>query len=869
MAKVATNSINICMRLKYSVLLILLVIGSQVVAQSKTDLVINRQFENEPLLKVIQYLEEVSGQTFSYSNSALPLNEEVTISFDCHSLTQALEKLAEVVPIRFKIINQKVVLMYNDLKQTIRGTIRDESTQSPIIGATVMVLGVTPLLGAASDVDGNYRIEGVPLGRRSLKVSFVGYEDRIIPNVLIGSGKEAILNIDIVESVIQMEEIVIVDDGIVSLPVNDMGQVSARSFTVEETKRFPVGLGDPMRLASSFAGVVSQDDVNNEIIIRGNTPRGILWKMEGVEIPSPNHYSSEGTSSGGISMFSTQMISRSDFFTGAFAPEYGNATAGVFDIHLRNGNNQKAENTVQAGLLGIDLSSEGPFASGGKSSYLFNYRYSTLAILNEIGLELLDESEKTSFQDLSLKLNFPTRSLGVFSVFGMGGKSSITQNFYPESGKEVYNMGVVGLSNQFYIDRKSFVKTTLSVSGTQVVDDFTREGDTPFTETQNFEKTFKRAIVQVNRKFSAKHNVESGFTYSLLDFNFVNSVQNPLAPPPYNNYSPFDDSGSTGSKQAYISWKYRLNNKLSLVNGLHWLRFDLTGESSFEPRSSLRWQVKEDKSLTVGFGMHSRIESLEYYFGNFIADNGAKLQNNRDLGLTKSNHFVIGYEKSLNDKAFFRSEIYYQYLFNVPVYLDSLRNAFSTLNLTDGYTSEELINAGTGKNYGIEFTLERPFADSYYYLMNLSIYESKYRARDGVEWDTRFNGNAATNVLFGKEFKVGRNAGNNILGISMKFTWAGNKRYTPINVQASKILDTEVRPLINNYKFKYPDYTRTDLQISYRRNTRRTTSEWRLDIQNLMGKENVLYDFYSVAGERVVEETGVGIIPILSYRLEF
>lgn len=841
-----------------------------VTAYGQVDkVIIKREFNNAPLSEVIQFLEEVSGEKFSYSNSSLPLQEDVTITFDHQSLTQALDKLTEVVPIKYKIINKKVVLMYNTLKQTIRGTIRDESTQSPIIGATVTVLGTEPLLGAASDIEGNFRIEGVSLGRRSLKVSYIGYEEKILPNILIGSGKEAIININLTESITQMDEIVILDKGVASLPVNDMAQVSARSFTVEETKRFPISLGDPLRLASSFAGVVNQDDTNNGIVIRGNTPRGILWKLDGIEIPSPNHFSSEGASSGGISMFSTQVISRSDFFTGAFAPEYGNATAGVFDINLRQGNNQKRENTVQAGLLGLDVSSEGPIMAGKKSSYLFNYRYSTLGILTQLGLDLLDPDEKTAFQDLSFKLNFPTKSLGTFSVFGLGGKSSITNDFFPESGREEYSMGVVGLTNQFNIDKKSFVKMTVAASGTKVIDDFFLKGDEPFSSTKDFRKTFGRAFIQVNRKFSAKNVVEGGFTYSLLNYSFQDREEAPLAPPPYDSFSPFDEKGDTGSKQAYLSWRLRLSDKLSFVNGVHMLHFDLTGESSWEPRSSLRWQVEPDKALSLGFGKHSRIESLEYYFGNFIANNGAILKNNTNLGLTKSNHFVIGYEKAFNDKAYFRTEVYYQHLYNVPVFLDSLRNAFSTLNLTDGYTSEQLINAGTGRNYGVEFTFERTFADSYYYLINLSIYSSKYRARDGAEWDTRFNGNGATNWLFGKEFNVGKNAFNNILGVSMKMTWAGNKRYTPINVNASRQFNQEIRPIGQNYKAKYPDYTRTDLQISFRRNTKKTTSEWRLDVQNLLGKKNVLYDFYSVGGRRVVQEKGVGIIPVLSYRLEF
>jgi len=854
--------------MRYFILGLLFLLGNRVFGQTIERGNITGSFENAELIEVIKFLEEATGQQFSYSSSALPLKQATTISFKDNTLTEALDKVAEVVPLQYKIINGKVVLMYTTLKQTIRGSVRDQSTQGPIIGAAVTVLGITPILGAATDIDGNFKIPNVPLGRRDIKVSYIGYEDYILPNILIGSGKEAVVTVDIVESVTQMEELIVTDEGTVTLPVNGMAQISARSFTVEETKRFPVGVGDPLRLASSFAGVVNTDDVNNEIVIRGNTPRGILWKLDGVEIPSPNHFSSEGTSSGGISMFSTQVISRSDFFTGAFAPEYGNATAGVFDIHLRNGNNETQENTVQAGLLGLDVSSEGPMGRG-KSSYLFNYRYSTLAMLDGLGLELLDENEKTAFQDISFKLSFPTESLGTFSLFGLGGKSSVTEDLLQESGKEVYNMGVVGISNQFYIDPKMYVRTTLSASGTKVVDDFRRFGDELFLESQDFTKTYKRGSILVNRKFNARHLIEGGVTLSKLDYDFTDYVQSSVNSPPFDNYSKFDESGNSGSKQAYLSWKYRVNNKLSFVSGMHWLHFDLTGESTLEPRGSLRWQFEDDKAFTVGYGKHSRIESLEFYFGNFIADNGAKLNYNRNLGLTKSDHYVIGYEKNFNENAYFRTEVYYQYLYKVPVFLDSLQNAFSTLNLSDGYASQQLINSGTGKNYGVEFTLERKFANSYYYLMNLSMYESKYRARDGVERDTRFNGNTASNFLFGREFNIGKNGRNNILGISTKFAYAGNKRYTPINLRASQQFNTEVRPLVNAYKSKYDDHSRFDLQISFRRNTKRTTSEWRLDVQNLFNKENVLYDFYSVQGRAIGVETSVGIIPILSYRLEF
>ena len=340
------------MNIKCSVAIALFTIWARIaIAQEATNQKFTVNYEQMSLAEVLDDLEQKSGVNFSYSSSTIPVSDNLDLKMDNATLREILDKLFDNFPISYKMMDARVVLKYNDLRQTIRGKVMDQDSQMPIFGATVMVLGTFPILGATTNEDGEFRIENVPVGRQSLQVNYLGYETRRVPNLLVGTGKELVMDLEIVESVIHMQEVVVNATGIMSLPINEMAQVSGRSFTVEETKRFPISIGDPMRLASSYAGVVATDDGDNEIVIRGNTPRGILWRLEGVEIPSPNHFSEEGASSGGISMFSTQVISRSDFFTGAFAPEYGNATSGVFDIHLRNGNDEKRENTVQLGFM--------------------------------------------------------------------------------------------------------------------------------------------------------------------------------------------------------------------------------------------------------------------------------------------------------------------------------------------------------------------------------------------------------------------------------------------------------------------------------------------------------------------------------------
>lgn len=844
-------------------------------------------YQGTALVDVLEDLQERTGVGFSYSSSTIPSTQLVHAKATNATLDEVLVQVLMGFPISYERVGNRIVLRFNDLRQTVRGVLRDKDSQAPIFGGTVMVVGSNPILGSTTDQDGRFRIENVPVGRQSFRINYLGYEEAYIPNVLIGSGKEMVMNPEIVESVIRMKELVVSATGIQSLPVNEMAQISGRSFTVEETKRFPISVGDPMRLASSFAGVVSTDDSGNEIVIRGNTPRGILWRLEGVEIPSPNHFSSEGASSGGISMFSTQVISRSDFFTGAFAPEYGNATSGVFDVHMRNGNNETRENTVQLGFIGLDVATEGPFVKGKRSSYLFNYRYSTLSVLDFIGVSVQGENEKNVFQDLSFKMNFPTRSAGTFSVFGLGGLSSFRQdipNFVED--QETYNMGVVGLSHKFIFNSTAFLNTTFSGSATRLVDDFVRDTvgveQDFFADVTTFKKSFQRAQMVFNKKFSAKHLVEAGITLSRLTYDFNEKITNPLNSEPYTEVNLFNDKGTSGSQQGFLSWKFRLTDKLSLVNGAHWLRFDLNQESILEPRSSIKWQMSPDRSLAFGFGLHSKIESLEYYFGSFPDEDGNSSDFNTDLGLTRASHFVLSYNKQLSERTYFKTEVYYQHLFNVPILADDQRELvtdtlpssqqvlsgfFSALNFSDGFVFEKLVNNGTGDNYGVEFTFERKFSDNFYYLLNGTFYQAKFEAADGKKRNSRFNGNYAFNLLMGKEYKVGKNGKNNIFGISGKIALAGNKRHTPININLSRQFGREIRLLDETFAERLPDYFRFDLQLSFRRNRPKTTSEWRLDIQNLTSSNNVVSEFFD--GSRVRQETQIGFIPILSYRLEF
>ncbi|HSL87489.1 MAG TPA: carboxypeptidase-like regulatory domain-containing protein, partial [Bacteroidales bacterium] len=361
-----------------------------------------------------------------------------------------------------------------ELTQTLRGRVLDAYTEQPLPGVTIIILGSDPLKGTSTDADGFFRIDNLPLGRISIKASFIGYKPEVLTNLLLISGRELVIDVRLEEQVFSLEDVVIRPDPRKDQPSNEMAAVSARSFTIDETERYAGSLGDPSRMATNFAGVSSVSDQRNDIIIRGNSPLGLLWRLEGVEIPNPNHFGSLGSTGGPISMLNNNLLANSDFYTSAFPAEYGNALSGAFDLRMRNGNNQSNEFMGQVGFNGLELGAEGPLPGKNKASYLINFRYSTLELLHALGMSFGTGAAIPKYKDLSLKLNIPLDK-GRISMFALGGDNRIAMldsegddAQYGFSGTDLYyhnKMGVAGLSYVRYITDDARFTGTFALSG--------------------------------------------------------------------------------------------------------------------------------------------------------------------------------------------------------------------------------------------------------------------------------------------------------------------------------------------------------------------------------------------------------------------
>jgi hypothetical protein len=772
-----------------------------------------------------------------------------------------------------------------ELTQTVRGTVVDKESRQPLVGAAVILVGSNPLRGTVTDENGKFKLENIPLGRHDFKFSYIGYTDVLIPNVQVNAGKEIVLAIEMVETVIQGQEIVIKARS-KDRANNEMAVVSARMFTMEDVQRYAGALGDPARMVANYAGVSGANDSRNDIIIRGNSPAGLLWRLEGIDIPSPNHFSVQGTTGGPVSILNNNLLSNSDFFTGAFPAEYGNATSGVFDLRMRNGNNEKYEFTGQVGFNGLEAMAEGPISRTAGSSFLISYRYSVLGFFQALGINL-GPSGTPKYQDLSFKVNLPSK-YGQFEVFGIGGISTIelldskkkADNFsYGQNGRDIYfgsNMGVAGVSHTLMFKSgywKNIVSTSIETHST-IADSLGAVIDTTAIDTSykpfpfyRDSYTVRRAGIHsfVNYKINANNTLKTGIIFNRISFDLSQRFWSNG----YKQWVYFDNAdGYSYLAQAYAQWKHDFTEKLSLLGGFHGQYLLLNNTWSLEPRAGIRYSLSQKQSFSFGYGLHGQAQPIFVYLQeSHPRGTDIYFHTNENLKFTQAQHFVLGYDRLLGTDFRLKAETYYQYLYHVPV--TELPSSFSLLNSGAEFdipNVDSLVSKGTGRNYGIEFTLEKFFSKGYYFLFTASLFDSKYKGSDGIERNTAFNSQYTFNALGGKEWQLARRTQ---LYVSGKFTYAGGRRHTPIDTVLSRIRGTTMYKAGQVYSVRYPDYMKVDARLGIKLDSKRVTQEWAFDVTNATNRHNILTETYNPLSHKIDVEYQLAIFPMLLYRVQF
>lgn len=838
------------------------------------------QNKNISLQEAFTEIEQQTGYSIAYELSAVDVKRKISLSLESQSIDKALAQILKDTRYSYKITGYHIIITPsgNELQkstkektekptQTVRGIVLDSKTNAPIEFATVRIMNVGSL-GSTTDSLGRFRIDNVPVGRCNIQTSYVGYNTNIFNEIPVTSSKEVYMEITLDENIHSLAEVVIQPEIKKDKPLNAMAITGGRMISMEEAGRFANGFDDPARLSSAFAGVAG-DVGTNAVAIRGNSPQFTQWRLEGVEIPNPTHFADlTGLGGGFLSALSTQVIGNSDFYNGAFPSEYSNALSGIFDMQIRNGNNQKYEHTFQLGILGIDLASEGPISRKHGSSYIFNYRFSTtsLATGNDMNLK---------YQDLSFKLNFPTRKAGTFSIWGIG----LIDRYKPEaidrdewetqgdrqSGNTAFDKAAGGLTHKYLINADTYIRSSLAATYSK---DRTRADQ--MTEDDKLVhvgdiRNSKWDIVfnsYLNKKFNSNHINRTGITVTGLQYDLDYKIS-----PNFGLDIPMEQisKGNGGScvLSAYSSSVINLSNHLTTSLGITAQYFTLNKNWTVEPRAALKWSFNPKHALALAYGLHSRREKLDYYFVEQEAN--GKTESNRYLDFSKAHHFGLTYDWNINSYMHLKVEPYYQYLFRIPVEENS---SFSIINHQSFYLDRILKNRGSGVNYGIDITLEQYMKNGFYYMITASLFKSKYKAGDNIWRNTRLDKNYLLNILAGKEWMVGRNK-QNVLSLNGRIFFQGGDRYTPVDEGKSMIEHDIKFDETRAYSKKFDPSINGDISFSYRINKKKISHEFSIKMLNVGMRTGMHFYQYNEKTHKIEKKDGSGLIPNISYKIYF
>jgi len=504
-----------------------------------------------------------------------------------------------------------------------------------------------------------------------------------------------------------------------------------------------------------------------------------------------------------------------------------------------------------------------------------NYRYSTLGVFAALGIDFGTGFAVPQYQDVTFKVNIPTEKSGRFSLWGLGGVSFIEflaeatgdDNLFAdddENQRFESNTGVVGLSHLYFFNDNTFSKLSLAVSGTETLGDVESvnvDGSTsPFYNENNNQLKYT-----ANWKFNKKFNAKNRLTFGLQQEIYSVAVEENFYEEDEEKWIPLlDYSGGTGLSQAYIQHQYRVNDKLKINAGLRGQFFSLNNSTAVEPRLGLQFEANNINTFSLGAGMHSQLQPIVIYFAQ---DENVSEITNDDLGFSKSIHLATGWDRTLNENMRIKLEAYYQYLYNIPV--ESAPSAFSMLNTGADFgfpNVPNLVNEGTGENYGLELTIEKFFSNNYYFLITGSVFESIYTGSDKVRRNTLFNTNYVANVLAGKEFKLNEKFS---ITADTKITNAGGRRYTPILLEESIAAKETVRDDNRIFEERYNDYFRPDLKIGFRHNAKKFSQTFSVDLQNFTGSKNVFIEGFKASTNSIATTYQRGFFPDVRYQILF
>jgi len=707
---------------------------------------------------------------------------------------------------------------------TIKGTVLDHDTKTPLVGANVLIM--TTQLGTGADVNGNFTIADVPVGSYTLRLSYIGYETLSRTDVIVRSQRITSMDVEMVPSLIESEGVT-VNAGYFS--TLEESPISTVNFSAEEIRRAPGAAGDISRIISGLPSLAKTNDERNSLIVRGGSPSENSFYVDNIEIPNINHFPDQGSSGGPIGLLNVDFIRDVNFYTGGFSAQYGDRLSSVMDISLREGNRDEVDTQVDFNFGGAGVIAEGPL---GKGSWLFSAKRSYLDFIVDKFMSENVPSQPT-YGDFQGKLVYDfskNHRLAFLNIFS-NDESSVKKDDALDDGMNNYGdfvtvRNTVGVNWRFLWGEKGYSNTSISHTLSKYdLAFFQTRSDRILFDKESVEQELKLRNVNYYR-LNSSNKLEFGAEAKLIKTkydDFYEQYHDPLGN--ITSALRVDQNISANKFAAFASYHWSPFVKLTLTPGIRVDRFSFNKNFHVSPRFALAYHLTGRTSVNAAAGVYYQTLPMILL---------SQKNSFRRLDDPKSRHLVLGVNHLFTESTRLSVEFYDKQYDHLP-----LDPAQSTLSIIDQVVYQEFFLAhdrlvDNGKAYarGVEVTFQKKLAQEIYGMISGAYFRSHYQDFNSVWRNRIYDNRYLCNIEGG--YKP-----NPKWEFSLRWTFAGGAPYTPFDVAASQSAHRSIFDLNKINAERLPAYHSLKLRADRRFNFHGSNLILYLDIWNVCGRENI------------------------------
>jgi hypothetical protein len=726
----------------------------------------------------------------------------------------------------------------------IEGKITNAFNKEPIAYAIVQVEATT--FGATSDENGAYTITGLNPGMYNLKVSLIGYKPITIYEVQVKSANATFSNIEMEEISTVIQEAVITAQPFIK---KEESPLSLSSIGVSEIKRNPGGNRDISKVIQSLPGVAVTSSFRNDIIVRGGSPNENRFYLDGIEVPTINHFSTQGASGGPVGLINVDFIQNVDFYSGAFPANRGNALSSVLEFKFKDARTDKPAYSFSLGSNDLAATIETPLTKN--STLIASWRRSYLQFL----FQALDLPFLPKYDDFQFKGEIKPDQNNIIEIIGLGAIDKVTLNTSATPTEEnqyvlsqiptnqQWNYTIGGSWRHFTKNSyQTFVisRNYLNNSAQKYVDNDESNPDKKLLDYQSTEAENKIRVEETLRANDWKVNYGAGIEWADYTTTTFQKLANELT----LNYSSkigVFKYGAFGQVSKGI-----LHKRLGLsfgtrLDGNNFNDHMANPLNQFSPRLSASYSLSEKIAINFNTGIYQQLPP--YTTLGYRNTSGALV--NEDVQYIQSKHLVLGLEYNTSNNSRITLEGFYKLYSHYPMDLIdsiSLANKGSDFGVIG---NAPVTSTNKGRSYGLEFFFQQKLFHDFYGLLSYTFVRSEFQNFDGnyvaSSWDYRHMLSITGGKLFKHNWEVGA-----------KFRYNSGSPYTPYDLQASA--------LKTNYDVTnsgIPDYTQLntlriepfyqfDVRVDKKYNFKKWSLDIYLDIQNITNHTIQEQPYFSV-----------------------